>query len=332
MHTKARSRREGRLSPVELFGLSPLGPTLEQAKLVFFGDPSLPKSRFDHTSLDLTTPRLSLRTWAGRRVLGRTLPILNLVNRTPTPPADGWSVRVTQVRDFRGKRLTYDSHNGTDFVVPPGTVVTAAAPARVVGVRQEWNRGGLKLYLDHGRGLFTTSNHLGRVLVDVGDVVRRGEPVALSAYSGADGFLTFPWVAPHVHYNVALGGVLVDPFAAPGETPLWREGNAPLTPAYLGAEEPFTPTSFDEEVVDAMMADLIPEDRRQALAREPDVTLRGFALLVEAITYPTRFRSPEAGRLLYREEQSRAPHLDLPFRRDDYDGTAFIDEAGLGRA
>ncbi len=76
----------------------------------------------------------------------------NLFNRTPTPLEDGWSVRKTQVTDFRGGTLTYDSHNGTDFAVPVGTVVVAPAPGKVLRISSEFNRGGLKVFLDHGRG------------------------------------------------------------------------------------------------------------------------------------------------------------------------------------
>jgi murein DD-endopeptidase len=154
-----------------------------------------------------------LRTWLGRRRADRRVPIYNLFNRTPTPIADGWSVRKTQVRDFRGGTLTYDSHNGTDFAVPPGTIVVAAAPGRVLRVSSEFNRGGLKVFVDHGRGLVTTSNHLGRALVRDGDLVRRGQPIALSGASGIDMFLMFPWNVPHVHFNVWLNGEPVDPFA-----------------------------------------------------------------------------------------------------------------------
>ena len=35
-------------------------------------------------------------------------------------------------RDFLGTQLTYDSHNGTDFAIPLGTVVVAAAPGVVL--------------------------------------------------------------------------------------------------------------------------------------------------------------------------------------------------------
>src|SRR6185369_4667667 len=139
-----------------------------------------------------------------------------------------------------GGTLTYDSHNGTDFVLPVGTVIVAPAPGKVLRVSSEFNRGGLKVFIDHGRGLATTSNHLARALVREGQTVRRGEPIALSGYSGIDSLIAFPFSAPHLHFNVWLDGAYVDPFAVeetptpppqapalPGETPLWKDGNDP---------------------------------------------------------------------------------------------------------
>lgn len=312
----------------ELFGLRPLGPTWQQAKLVFLGDPKLPKSLFGFSSLGMATPGLSVRTWRGERVMSRILPILNLFNRTPTPYEDGWSVRVSQVEDFRGRTLTYDSHNGSDFVVPPGTSVVAAAAGRIVARRQEWNRGGLKLYVDHGDGLLSTYNHLGRTLRRVGEEVRRGEVIALSAYSGADGFLTFPWVAPHVHFNVMLAGVQVDPFARAGETSIFRRENDPR-PFAGESEGALGPTRFDADRVKALLDDLAEPEHRARFEGIDDTTLRGFELLIESCTYPTRFSTCEAGRLLYEEDRPREPRLDLPFQASDWDTTAFCDDLGF---
>jgi murein DD-endopeptidase len=316
----------------ELFGLRPIGPTLQQAKLVFLGDPELPKSRFGRSSLELATPRMSMATWRGKRVAGRMIPLLNLFNRTPTPPSEGWSVRVTQVEDFRGRKLTYDSHNGTDFVIPPGTEVAVSAAGRVVAQRQEWNRGGLKIYVDHGAGLCTSYHHLGRSLVQVGERVKAGQVIALSAYSGADGFLTFPWVAPHVHYNTYVDGILVDPFAAPGETSLWVHANDPR-PVSGKADSDFSPTVFSRDQVDRLLNDLNDSRRRRffdaLFLQLEDPTLRAFELLVEANTYPTRFDTPHAGSLLYSKTHPRAGRLSLPFRGEDFDGTAFCDNLGL---
>jgi murein DD-endopeptidase MepM/ murein hydrolase activator NlpD len=314
------------LSTREVLGLTSEAPS--QAWLAIKGDPHVPGSKFGPSSLRVFTPRLAVSTWAGRRMLGRRVPVVNLVNHTPTPVEQGWSVRVTQVRDFRGRALTYDSHNGTDFAVPPGTRVVASAPGRVVAIRNEFNRGGLKVYIDHGDGLLTSYHHLARSLVDLGQDVRRGELIALSGYSGLDAFASFPWVAPHVHYNVMLGGALVDPFARAGEVSLWRAGNDARTASEDAHDEALSPTSFDDNAVNALLATLKDNDRRATLDRVRDPLLRGWALAIEAAIYPTRFPSANAGARLFGSTARRAV-LDLPFDRADFDGIAFADDVGL---
>ena len=260
--------------------------------------------------------------------MGRTVVIANLYNRTPTPVEQGWSVRVSQVRDFRGRALTYDSHNGTDFALVPGTPVAVSAPGRVVAIRSEYNRGGLKVYVDHGGGLLSSYHHLGRALCRVGDEVGRSDIIALSAYSGLDALVAFPWVAPHIHYNTSVGGVLVDPFAVDGEAPLWRGDRGLPEPNRGGDDRAFTPTRFDPARVAALAADLRDDGRRAALSAEPDVDLRGWGLVIEAMTYPTRFATADAGRLVF-ETCARRPLLDLPVQVRDYDGAAFADDLGL---
>ena len=309
----------------EIFGFTPTAAA--QAWLALRGDPTLPGSRFGASSLRIFTPRLGVATWLGRRALGRRIPVVNLYNRTPTPVTEGWSVRATQVRDFRGGALTYDSHNGTDFAVPPGTPVLACAAGRVVARRSEYNRGGLKLTVDHGGGLATTYHHLARALVRVGDVVARAQPIALSGYSGLDALVASPWVAPHLHFNVVLGGVLVDPFAAAGEEPLWRTGdNAPQPCA--DRDPPLGATRFDPRAVEQLLSDLrSPADRaRFSAIDEPD--RRAWELVLESLTYPTRFHTTEAGRMLF-PPTARSPRLSLPFGADAWDGIAFADDAGL---
>ncbi|MCA9515818.1 MAG: M23 family metallopeptidase [Myxococcales bacterium] len=322
-----------RLPLADVLGLRPLGPTLAQAALVFRGDPHLPPSRFGTSSLNLFTPRLAVRTWLGQRVAGRTLVVTNLYNHAPTPIAEGWSVRVTHVRDFRGGQLTYDTHNGVDFACPPGTVTVAAAPGRVVAIRREFDRGGLKVYLDHGDGLMTSHHHLAKALVAVGDEVARGEPVALTGYSGLDAVTTFPWVAPHVHYNTYLGGVLVDPFAAAaGEAALWRGGNDPRPTPAGPADRAHTPVAWDPARVEAVLASLRDPARRAAIAAIPDLDRRAVELVIEACTYPTRFGRKDAAAELFPEAPARAPRLDLPFTAEDYDGVGFADALGYRRA
>ncbi len=294
--------------------------------MVLRGDPTTPPSKFDLTSLEQLTRLPGWQVWAGRRIYGRYVPISNLFNHEQPPPEEGWSVRVTRVRDFRGGRLTYDSHNGTDLVTPVGTEVTTAAPGRVLRISSEFNRGGLKIFIDHGEGLATSYNHLGRALVKVGDVVRRGQVIALSGYSGIDGFVTFPFGIPHVHFNVWLDGEYVDPFGHDDAAPLWRNENEPVPFSGSDADaraEDVPAADWDEDAVALAIERCISPETRHHLTSLSDFEERAMGVLMHLAYFPTRFDGAPS---IYARSHPRRPHLDLPFRAVDYDGIRFPDE------
>lgn len=310
------------MSIAETFGVTDPGRRLREVDLALRGDPHTPASRWGLSSIGIFRPILSVRTWLGERPSDRLLPISNLFNRTPTPPSEGWSVRKTQVRDFRGGRLTYDSHNGTDFAIPVGTEVVAPAPGVVWRISDEFHRGGLKVLIDHGHGVITTSNHLGRVLVRVGDVVERGRIVALSAYSGIDAVVSFPWSVPHVHFNTWLNGVPVDPFATDDEESLWRRRNDPSPCDGTEQRAEFEPTEWDEDALAAVIAGCVDPQLQRQLAQTTDPHQRAIDTVFMKNYFPTRFTVDAP---LYARQFERTPLLDLPFRARDYDGIRFCD-------
>ena len=312
---------EPRPSLSEILGVSPWRTRLREARLALAGDAYTPPSRFDLTSLRILRPALSFQLWRGQRPYGRRVPLYNLFNHDPTPEAEGWSVRKTQVQDFRGGGLTYDSHNGTDFATPPGTTVVAAAAGRVAIVVNELNRGGLKVMLDHGDGLCTTAGHLARSLVAVGDQVARGQPIALSGASGLNFLGSLLADSPHVHFNVWLDGVPVDPFARDGEVPLWLGGNEP-TPNDELFDDGAPDSGFDDTQVDAWIASCADPALADRLAAIGDRWLRACETMFAANYYPTRFRRRVNP---YAVAHARLPRLDLPFSAADYDGVVFPD-------
>ena len=107
-----------------------------------------------------------------------------------------------------------------------------------------------------------------------------------------------------------------DPFAAPGETPIWRDGNDPLPPSDI-EREPFTPTAWDARLVEEAIAACRDARVRRELEGAPTLEERAMNVLFQQNYYPARFeeRSP-----LYREAHPRAPVLTIPFRRGDYVG------------
>jgi murein DD-endopeptidase len=308
----------------ESLGLHPLSVRLGQARIALMGAEDVPPSKAGLESLFRSLhPRLAIPLWMGRFLIPRQAIITNLFNRRQTPIEDGWSVRRTQTEDFRGKDLTYDSHNGTDFSIPRGSTVVAPATGQVVRILSEFNRGGLKLITDHGEGLMTCMAHLARTLVNEGDVVRVGEPVAISAYSGLDALITFPFGAPHVHFNVWLDGEPVDPFARAGETSLWLgDFPAPAPPPGNDAED-FTPSSYDAARVEAVIARCRTASVRDALQGISTLAERAAHLISERNYYPTRF--PDRGNV-YDREHPRRQRLFMPFSTEDFDDAVFYDE------
>jgi murein DD-endopeptidase len=306
-----------RPSIAQIFGLDPAGPALRDAWRAIAGDPHRPPVRRGLSSALIFKPRLSIPAWLGRRRADRRVPVYNFFNRMRDENERGFSVQVTYARDFRGGRWTYDSHLGTDFVTPVGTPVVAAAPGIVLCVANHFDRGGLKVGIDHGGGLFTTSNHLSYACVRPGDKVRRGQPIGRSGASGIEFVLFFPWLAPHVHFNTWLDGEPVDPFAASGEISLWRTGNEPSPARDPDTFEDFRPSEWDPSAIArAVEACLDPEERRR-LAEIADAAERAAEILLLSNYRGSLFAERP---FLYAARHERRPLLDLPFSPADASG------------
>lgn len=307
----------------EVLGLHPLKLRIKQAKIALFGEEDVPPSRFDLSSLKQLHPKVSPWLWMGIAYKKRTVLISNLYNHTPSPIEEGWSVKKTQIKDFRGKNLTYNSHNAVDFSIPVGSKVCAAAPGKVIKVQSEFNRGGLKIHIDHGNGLITGYVHLARALVEVGQIVKRAEIIALSGYSGIDGLSTFPFGIPHVHFNTWLNGKPVEAFAYEKHPSLWRSGNLPETYKNEAIEEQFEPSSYNSKKVNEAISLCKTQASRERILAINDTYFQAAELLLEMNYYPTRF-----GKYIniYEQEYPRIAHLDLPFCSEDFDKVVFLDE------
>jgi murein DD-endopeptidase len=305
----------------EALGLTPPRERFRQALIAIRGEQDVPATRFGLSSLAQLRPRIATTLWRGRFYLERTVLITNLFNHRQTPIELGWSVKKTQVEDYRGRDLTYDSHNGTDFSVPVGSLVTTAAAGQVVRIAAEFNRGGLKTFIDHGRGLMTCYAHLARPLVKLGDVLERGQPIALSGYSGLDALITFPLGVPHVHLNVWLNGEPIDPFPHHGAQSVWSGGERPAVAAE--SSEAFEPSAYSESRLNEAIASCITEASRDRLRSIESLPVRAAATIAEMNYYPTRFPNRVSP---YSAEYPREPRLDLPLAGREFDGIQFVDE------
>ena len=311
-------QKESRLSVGEVFGLVSL-ESFKQGVRGIRGDATTPKHLWDFSTLKILQPRVSIKTWLKLGRNDKRIRIYNYFNRTPVSQEHGYSVRVSRVQDFRGGTQTYDSHQGTDFIVPVGTPVVAPAPGVVIRVEREFDRGGLCVMMLHRHGLITTHNHLGRPLVQVGDEVERGETIALSGASGLDFVTSFFLSPPHVHFNTWLDGQTVDPFALNGEASLWLDGNDPK-PFYGDDTEQAifdVESLFNEEAVAKAIEQCLDPDMKRMLNGFSWLPERAAHLIYQRNYRPSKFSDFSC---VYAERHERTPHLHLPFKSRDVSG------------
>ncbi|PIQ54339.1 MAG: hypothetical protein COW01_11035 [Bdellovibrionales bacterium CG12_big_fil_rev_8_21_14_0_65_38_15] len=307
----------------EVLGLNPPSTALMQILKNIFGEEDVPPTRYGLSSLKQLHLK-SIKLWRGKFHFERKVIITNLFNHRPTPLHKGWSVKKTQMQDFRGKELTYDSHNGTDFSIPVGTLVVAPAKGKIVKISREFNRGGLKIFIDHGAGLMTTFAHLSRTLVKLGEIVEHGSAIALSGYSGIDGLITFPFGIPHIHFNTWLNGEPVDPFLLPNGKSLWiNDFPTPFHQSLLDNSH-FQESSYDKANLNKAILACKTASTLNRFAQISNEDILGAEVLSEMNYYPTRFQKRFN---IYDKEYNRSNCLTLPFLEEDFDDVIFDDES-----
>jgi len=94
-------------------------------------------------------------------------------------------------------------HAGVDFHASSGTPIHAGADGEVISARYSTSFGNVVI-LDHGGGIQTLYAHCSRLLVSAGQMVHRGQEIALS---GATGLVA----GPHLHFEVRVNGQPVNP-------------------------------------------------------------------------------------------------------------------------
>jgi len=97
----------------------------------------------------------------------------------------------------------YTMHAGIDFAAPVGTPIYAAAGGVVASAEVHPEFGNI-VRIDHGNGLQTLYARTSRILVKAGDIVRRGEEIALVGTTGRS-------TGPHLHFEVHVNGASVNP-------------------------------------------------------------------------------------------------------------------------
>ncbi|NSW95623.1 MAG: M23 family metallopeptidase [Bacteroidales bacterium] len=124
--------------------------------------------------------------------------ILPISNNDLTRTASGFGLRIHpyyKITKF---------HSGMDFTAPTGTEVYATGDGTVKEVVISQRGLGKHIIIDHGFGYETVYAHLDGFNVKAGQKIHRGDVIGFVGNTGMS-------VAPHLHYEVKLNGVNVDP-------------------------------------------------------------------------------------------------------------------------
>lgn len=114
-------------------------------------------------------------------------------------PIDG-EIKVTSKYGPRRRRM----HKGIDLKVYVGDTIRAAFDGKV-RIRNFERRGyGNYLVVRHPNGLETVYGHLSKSLVDVNDIIRAGDPIALGGNTGRS-------TGSHLHFETRFLGQAINP-------------------------------------------------------------------------------------------------------------------------
>ena len=118
------------------------------------------------------------------------------------PITSGWLTSYYGMRDdpFTDKVAM---HKGIDFAAAEGDKVIATAAGVITWSGERFGYGNL-VEIDHGNGLVTRYGHNQLLLVNVGEVVTKGQQIAQVGNTGRS-------TGPHVHYEIIKNGTQIDP-------------------------------------------------------------------------------------------------------------------------
>ena len=123
--------------------------------------------------------------------------IIPIYNKDLIHIGSGFGMRLHPILNI------YRMHEGIDFFAATGTSVFAAANGVVRDARVSETFGKV-VEIDHGYGLLTLYAHLSKINVKKGQRVKRGDTIGEVGNTGLSS-------AHHLHYEVHVNGVEVDP-------------------------------------------------------------------------------------------------------------------------
>jgi murein DD-endopeptidase MepM/ murein hydrolase activator NlpD len=199
---------------------------------------------FASEAIRLSGALAALRTRSDARTTAEAAELAQLLaaaDRDAVYEIGAFSLPLAQPRRTAGygdrRQYQYDGggsdsavHAGLDLALPEGSPVAACGRGRVV-MAKERVVTGWTVVIEHLPGLYSLYFHLREVIVGNGELVERGQRIGSVGMTGLA-------TGPHLHWEVRVGGVAVDPDRLTAGMP-FTPGCWPIPPVPPGG--PTTP-------------------------------------------------------------------------------------------
>ena len=160
-------------------------------------------TRLMHQSLDNLEDEIAVQTQEKAQLYEFLEGQKSMLACTPSIwPAQGWATSGfgNRVSPFTNQR---EFHEGLDISARIGTEIIAPADGIISEIGKTYGFGNL-IIISHGYGIKSIYGHLSKALVKKGQSVKRGDKIALIGNTGRT-------TGPHLHYEIQLNGVPVNP-------------------------------------------------------------------------------------------------------------------------
>ena len=154
-------------------------------------------SIFKFGSPSTSVPQSQSTTTSETITLGKNAPKFIYPHSTPYPISSGFGMREHPVtRDWK-------QHNGIDFAAPRGANILAVADGQV-SFAGDMGGCGNAVEIEHSGGYLSKYCHALKVLVQKGQSVKAGTPIALVGTTGTS-------TGNHLHLGMKLNGKYINP-------------------------------------------------------------------------------------------------------------------------
>jgi murein DD-endopeptidase MepM/ murein hydrolase activator NlpD len=160
--------------------------------------------RLMHSSLDNLDTEISIQANEKEELYKFLENQKTMLASTPSIwPTRGW---VSSGFGYRISPFTNEKefHKGIDISTRMSTPINAPADGVISSAGRNYGMGKM-ITINHGYSIKTRYGHLSKILVKKGQYVKRGQKIALVGNTGRS-------TGPHLHYEVYLNGLPVNPF------------------------------------------------------------------------------------------------------------------------